>query len=96
MKNFKSVLPAYKKRSGVVEINGIFLDTMTKNDALRYTGNPPEMARRLLRGFIGKENLPKMCPLGNKNRPGIPEDIRKTVYCKFYSFLTFSYLTICI
>ena len=80
-----TILPAYKKRKGAYEMranSGLYIEKLDLADALRFTKRPSEMIRRLLTHLVGSENLKQMVPIGNKNRTGIPEEIRRVVFCK--------------
>lgn len=62
--------------------SGLFLEKMGLADACRFKDRPLEMIRRLMLALDGAENLKRMVPLGNTNRAGIPDKVRKAVFCK--------------
>lgn len=62
--------------------SGLYIEKMGLADAFRFSDRRSEMIRQLMLELVGPDNLKKMASVGNKNRAGIPEKIRKAVFCK--------------
>lgn len=86
MSQITKMLPGYVKKKGSIELRsntGIYISEIGLNDACRFIGRPNEMVSRLMSYVVGDENLTNMVVTRNKNRPGIPEDIKNTVFGEF-------------
>lgn len=65
------------------KFRGIWIEEADKISLLRWKKQPKEMARRLLRIFVGTKNLKNMCARGRSSEKiGVPKDISSLVDCK--------------